>query len=99
MIPTGDMALTLDAAAQLVYARKLEDAGRKRKARKQYNALVRKWHESPEAVHAQYSYAKLLEEKGKLPCTIKFVIEGEEEAGSPNLKKALDEKRKFFENW
>ncbi len=54
-----------DAAAQLVYARKLEDAGRKRKARKQYNALVRKWHESPEAVHAQYSYAKLLEEKGK----------------------------------
>ena len=40
----------------------------------------------------------ILEEKGKLPCTIKFVIEGEEEAGSPNLKKALDEKRKFFEN-
>ena len=54
-----------DAAAQLVYARKLEDSGHKKKARKQYNALVRKWHESPEAVYAQSYFARLLEEKGK----------------------------------
>ncbi len=54
-----------DPSSQLVYARKLEDAGRKKKARKQYNALVRRWHESPEAVRAQYSLARLIEEKGK----------------------------------
>ena len=54
-----------DPASQLVYARKLEDDGRDKKARKQYNALVRKWHESPEAVKAQYSFAKILEKEGK----------------------------------
>ena len=54
-----------DAAAQLVYAQKLEDDGRTKKACKQYNALVRKWHESPEAVRAQYSLSKLLEEREK----------------------------------
>lgn len=54
-----------DAASQLVYARKLKDSGRKKKALKQYNALVRKWHESPEAVQAQYSFARLLEEMEK----------------------------------
>ena len=54
-----------DAAAQLVYAQKLEDKGRTKKACKQYNALVRKWHESPEAVRAQYSFSKLLEKRKK----------------------------------
>ncbi len=50
---------------QLIYARQLEKNGHYKKACKQYDALVRKWHESQEAVRAQYEYAKLLEKRKK----------------------------------
>jgi len=39
---------------------------------------------------------QVLEEEGSLPYGVKFVIEGEEEAGSPHLKEMLISKREFF---
>ena len=38
-----------------------------------------------------YAIEAMLKTMGKLPYTIKFLIEGEEEIGSPNLKDVLDE--------
>lgn len=51
-------------AEQLAYAKELEAAGEIRKARHQYDALVRKWHGSPEAAEAQLRYAILLDKAG-----------------------------------
>lgn len=50
---------------QLEYARALEAAGRIRTAMKQYDALVRQWHASPEAPIAQEAYARLLARREK----------------------------------
>ena len=54
-----------DPVSQLKLAEKMEKAGKKRKAGKAYNALVHKWHESPEALTAQLAYARILTELGK----------------------------------
>ncbi len=51
---------------QLAYANELREAGRRRGARRQYRALVRYWPNTPEAAHAQYARAQLLEERGRL---------------------------------
>lgn len=51
--------------AQLTYANQLLEGGKKKKAMKQYRALVHEWHEAPEAAQAQKSYASLLEQKNK----------------------------------
>jgi outer membrane protein assembly factor BamD len=51
--------------AQLEYARGREKAGELNSARKGYEALVRQWPTSPEAVEAQYSIAKVQEKRGK----------------------------------
>ena len=50
------------AAEQQAYAKSLADAGALRRARKQYNALVHSWPNAPEAVMAQETYARLLED-------------------------------------
>jgi tetratricopeptide (TPR) repeat protein len=52
-------------AEQLAYAQSLEAAGRLRAAAGEYDALVHKWHESPEATTAQMSYASMLEKRRK----------------------------------
>lgn len=54
-------------AEQLAYASSLRDAGKKAAAAKQYNALVHKWSDSPEAALAQLEYARLLEAQGDYP--------------------------------
>ena len=51
-------------AAQLDYAKALENEGRTRKARKAYNALVHQWGYSPEAASAQLGVAALYEKAG-----------------------------------
>ncbi len=51
-------------AAQLDYAKALENKGRTRKARKAYNALVHQWGYSPEAAVAQLGVAALYEKVG-----------------------------------
>ncbi len=38
----------------------------------------------------------ILETRGKLPVTVKFLVEGEEEIGSPHLKKFVDEHRELL---
>lgn len=55
-----------DPAAQLAYAHDLREDGRRRGAERQYRALVRYWPSSHEAAKAQYAYAQILEERGKL---------------------------------
>ncbi len=50
-------------AEQLAYANTLQEKGRKRKATRQYGALVHKWGDSDEAVTAQKSYAGLFDER------------------------------------
>ncbi len=52
-------------AEQLVHAQALDARGRRRKAARQYRALVHEWHDTPEAVKAQRAYAGLLERRGK----------------------------------
>ncbi|MBN2301550.1 MAG: tetratricopeptide repeat protein, partial [Lentisphaerae bacterium] len=47
-------------ADQLSHALALTQAGRFRKARRQYRALVHEWHNVSEAADAQFAYAKLL---------------------------------------
>jgi len=47
-------------AEQLEYAELLDAAGRHRKARREYRALVHQWHDSAEAAKAQQRYAELL---------------------------------------
>jgi len=39
---------------------------------------------------------KLLDELGELPVGVKFVIDGEEEVGSPHLLEMLQQRKKFF---
>ena len=51
--------------AQLLFADQLLQAGRTKKAMKQYVALTIYWPESKEAAAAQYHYAKLWDMKGK----------------------------------
>lgn len=51
-------------AEQLAHARALEAAGRFRRARRAYNALVHKWGHAPEAVDAQLGVAALHELSG-----------------------------------
>jgi len=48
---------------QLAYARQLEQAGRVRAAIKQLRALVLTWPTTPEAATAQFSYARLLDDR------------------------------------
>ena len=50
-------------AEQFAYASELEQAGRLRKATRQYDALVHTWHDSPEGVKAQQAFARLLEQR------------------------------------
>ena len=52
-------------AAQLVLADQLRQAGRVKKAMKQYAALTVYWPESREAASAQYQYAKIWDSLGK----------------------------------
>ena len=50
-------------AEQLAYARQLQQAGRSRAAIRQLRALVSTWPSAPEAAEAQFTYARLLEER------------------------------------
>ena len=52
-------------AAQLAFARQCEQAGHRRRAIKAYDALVHVWHSAPEALQAQASMARLLEDDGQ----------------------------------
>jgi outer membrane assembly lipoprotein YfiO len=52
-------------AEQLAYAQAQEAGGHKRRAERQYNALVHRWHQSAEAPLAQFAYARLLYERGR----------------------------------
>lgn len=52
-------------AAQLQYARGLEEAGRLRAAGRQYNALVHAWPDAAEAPEAQLAYARTLQARGR----------------------------------
>lgn len=52
-------------ADQLAHAMQLMKDGRRRKARGQFKALVRKWPYAPEAAAAQFHYAQILEQQGK----------------------------------
>ena len=54
-------------AAQLAYARELQQAGRIRAAIRQLRALTISWPSAPEAPVAQLAYARLLEERGRWP--------------------------------
>lgn len=51
--------------AQLAYAQRLEQAGRRRAAARQYLLLTRHWPDAPEAGQAQYRYARMLEDRRK----------------------------------
>jgi len=53
-------------AEQLAYAAEVLERGHRRAAAGQYRALVHQWHDRPEAVTAQFRYARLLEEAGEL---------------------------------
>lgn len=52
-------------AAQLAFAQQCEQAGRRHRAIKAYNALIHAWHSAPEALQAQASMARLLEDDGQ----------------------------------
>lgn len=45
---------------------------------------------------ARLSAIKILQKQGGLPCNIKFLIEGEEEIGSPNLEPYLRQYKDLF---
>jgi outer membrane assembly lipoprotein YfiO len=47
-------------AAQLAYAQEQESEGKLKRAGRQYNILVHRWHQSDEAPIAQFAYARLL---------------------------------------
>lgn len=51
-------------AEQLAYAQALEAENRTKQAASQYNALVHRWHQSEEAPLAQFSFARILYERG-----------------------------------
>ena len=53
------------AATQLEYAQSLEKAGKYKKARKAYDALVHEWSESEEAAVAQLGVAEMMERTGR----------------------------------
>lgn len=53
-------------AAQLAHANDLLERGALEKAAKQYRLLGRHWPEAPEAAHAQYRYAQLLDRFEKI---------------------------------
>ena len=50
---------------QLAHADALREAGRRRRAQRQYRALVRYWPSSPEAAIGQFRFAEMLDERGK----------------------------------
>lgn len=50
---------------QLRYAQALQEAGRLRKAHRQFKALVHEWHDADEAPIAQKTFAELLEQRRK----------------------------------
>lgn len=52
-------------AEQLDHANQLREAGRRRRAQRQYRALVRYWPSSEEAARAQLAYAQVLQDRGK----------------------------------
>lgn len=54
-----------DPAQQWQHAQKLREAGRLRRAQRQFLALVHEWHDSPEAPKAQKALANLLAQRGK----------------------------------
>ncbi len=51
---------------QLAYAEELLQSGKTRKARKQFQALVYAWPNTPEAASAQFHFAAIFDQKGKL---------------------------------
>lgn len=51
---------------QLIYARDLMEQGNSRKARSQFRALLKKWPASREAALAEYHFAVLTQQRGKL---------------------------------
>ncbi|HAS83332.1 MAG TPA: hypothetical protein DCS43_11845 [Verrucomicrobia bacterium] len=53
------------SAEQFAYAKAQETAGHHRRAIRQYNALVNRWHYSEEAPQAQFNQARLLYERGR----------------------------------
>ena len=53
------------AAEQLAFAREKEKKGELRSAKSAYNDLTYEWHNSPEAVTAQYRIARILLDQGK----------------------------------
>ncbi len=50
---------------QLAYAQAQEVDGQLKRAERHYNALVHRWHQSEEALNAQFAYARLLYERGR----------------------------------
>lgn len=51
---------------QLTHAKKLQNTGKLRAAARQFKRLVNYWPDAPEAASAQYEYARILDERGKI---------------------------------
>lgn len=55
-----------NSSDQLSYAKKLQNTGKTKAAARQYRRLVNYWPDSPEAPSAQYEYARILDDRGKI---------------------------------